>query len=328
MAGSSDLYAVLGVERTASRDEIQKAYKKLARQYHPDLNPGDAQAEERFKEIASAYRVLSDPERRANYDEFGDVSLEAGFDAEEARKMRDRFGQRFGFGAPHDWEAAEDGYHFGDIDDLLGRMFGGGGAQGARGPRPEGSFRLRGSDLEAGLELDFLEAARGVEKQLTLHRPAPDGSTHAETVKVRIPPGVDAEGRLRIPGKGGLGMGGGAPGDLWVQVHVRPHPVFRKEGRHLTLDLPIHAREAMLGARVEVPTLEGRSTLTIPPGTQGGARLRLKGKGIPAGGGRPAGDLLVRVQIRVPRDLDDETRKALGRLEAFEEPDIRGGLFA
>ena len=323
MSGSSDLYAVLGVERSASREEIQKAYKKLARQYHPDLNPGDAQAEERFKEIAGAYRVLSDEERRANYDEFGDVSLEAGFDAKEARRVRDQFGERFGFAGQHDWEAAEDDYHFGGIDDLLGRMFGGGG----RGAGAEGQLRMRGRDLEAGLELDFLEAARGVERQLTLHRPGADGSTQAETVKVRIPPGVDAEGRLRIPGKGGLGLGGGPPGDLWVQVHVRPHPVFRKEGRNLILDLPIHVREAMLGARVEVPTLDGRTTLTIPPGTQGGSRLRLRGKGIPAGGGRPAGDLLVRIQIKVPQDLDDETREALGRLERFEDPDLRKGLF-
>lgn len=323
MSGSSDLYAVLGVERSASREEIQKAYKKLARQYHPDLNPGDAQAEERFKEISGAYRVLSDEERRANYDEFGDISLEAGFDAKEARRVRDQFGERFGFGAPHDWEATEDDYHFGGIDDLLGRMFGGGG----RGAGPDAQFRMRGSDLEAGLELDFLEAARGVERQLTLHRPAPDGSTQTETVKVRIPPGVDAEGRLRIPGKGGLGLGGGPPGDLWVQVHVRPHPVFRKEGRNLCLDLPVHVREAMLGAQVEVPTLAGRTKLTIPPGTQGGSRLRLRGKGIPEGGGRPAGDLLVRIQIKVPQDLDDETREALGRLERFEDPDLRKGLF-
>jgi curved DNA-binding protein len=323
MSETRDLYAVLGVDRSSSHEEIQKVYKKLARKHHPDLNPGDRESEERFKEIASAYRVLSDPERRALYDEFGEISLSAGFDPEEARKLRNEFGQGFGFATAGEWPDAD---QFGDIDDLLGRIFGSGRAAGGADPR-DSATRLRGHDLEADLQLDFLEAARGVEKQLTLQRPGPDGDLHSETVKVRIPPGVDAEGRLRIPGKGGAGRAGAEPGDLWVRVHVRPHPVFRREGRNLIVDLPVHFREALLGARIEVPTLDGRSILTIPPGTQGGTRLRLRGKGIPASASRPDGDLFVRVQIRVPLDVDQETRSAVERLEEFEDRNVRESLF-
>ena len=325
MAGQADLYAVLSVDPTASREEIQKAYKKLARQYHPDLNADDEQAEERFKEIASAYRVLSDPERRALYDEFGDLSLESGFDADAVRAMRGRFDQSFGFGAPFAGRSSKEAGAFENIDDLLGRLFGADPQDGFAEGRP-GSRRFRGRDLEAEMELDFLEAARGVEKQLTLSRPTSDGPGHPETVKVRIPPGVDTSGRLKIPGKGAAGANGGEPGDLWVRLHVRPHPVFRREGPNLLLDLPVHAREAILGAQIEVPTLDGRATLTIPPGTHGGTRLRLKGKGIPAGKDRPVGDLLVRLQIRVPRELDEQTREMIERLEAFEDPAIRHGL--
>lgn len=319
MAEKMDLYKILGVERGAKREEIQKAYRKLARQYHPDLNPGDEKAEERFKQIASAYAVLSDEKRRADYDEFGEVSLESGFDAEEARRMREQFGQRFGSGGQRGPSAGQDEYHFGGIDDLFGRMFGGPGGAGR-------AVRMRGSDVEARLELDFLEAVHGGEKRLTLNRPTADGAMKAENVTVRIPPGVDSKGRLRIPGKGGLGLGGGEPGDLWVEVDVRPHPFFGRDGRNLTLDLPISASEAILGAKVDVPTLDGRATLTIPPGTNGGARLRLRGKGVPAARGKKAGDLLVRVQIRVPRDLDDDARAAVESLRAFEDPEIRKEL--
>ena len=314
-----DLYKILGVERGAKREVIQKAYRKLARQYHPDLNPGDEKAEERFKEIASAYAVLSDEKRRADYDEFGEVSLESGFDAEEARRMREQFGQRFGYGGQPGHSPGQDEYHFGGIDDLFGRMFGGAGGQGR-------AIRLRGSDVEASLELDFMEAVHGGEKRLSLNRPTAEGGMKAENVTVRIPPGVDSKGRLRIPGKGGLGLGGGEPGDLWVTVQVRPHPFFKRDGRNLTLELPIHVSEAILGARVEVPTLDGRATLTIPPGTDGGARLRLRGKGVPAARGKPAGDLLVRVQIRVPKELEDEAKSTVETLRAFEDSEIRKEL--
>lgn len=324
MGENNDLYEILGVPRDADRDAIRKAYRKLARQNHPDLNPGDEAAEERFKDISKAWEVLEDPEKRKNYDEFGEVSLEAGFDAEQARQARDAFGARFGFEGRGAGPTSGE-FHFGDIDDLLGNLFGARGAEG-RG------LRLRGSDLEASLELEFLEAVRGGEKRLTLARPTADGGSTTETVRVRIPPGVDTGGRLRVEGKGGPGVGGGPPGDLHVRLEVKPHPVFRREGRDLVLDLPITVREAILGARIDVPTLDGRATLSVPPGTQSGTRLRLRGKGVPSPRGDGAGDLFARVQIRVPREMDDEARAALETaletLERYDDPEIRKGLFA
>lgn len=323
MADKRDLYEVLGVARDADKDAIRKAYRKLARQNHPDLNPGDAAAEERFKEYSHAWEVLEDDERRRSYDEFGEISLEAGFDADKARQSREAFGARFGFegrpGAGH----AQD-FDFGDLDDLLGGAFGGRGRGRGRGR----GMRFPGADLETGLELEFVEAMRGGEKRLTLNRPTPAGGSAAETLTVRIPPGVDTGGRLRLAGKGAPGSAGGPPGDLYVKIHVRPHRVFRREGRNLEFDLPLSVREATEGARVEVPTLDGSVTLTIPPGTDSGARLRLRGKGVPDASGDGAGDLYARVQIRVPRTLDDEARAALETLARFDEPEIRKELFS
>lgn len=315
MADDKNFYEILGVARDADRDAIRKAYRSLARKHHPDLNPGDAAAEERFKEISRAWEVLGDEESRRNYDEFGEVSLESGFDAARARQARDAFRSRFGAG-PQPGGFEQD-FEFGGLDDLLGRFFAGrGGGEGS-------GLRLRGADVEASLELDFLEAVRGGEKRLSLAR----GGGAPETITVRIPPGVDTGGRLRIPGKGAPGVGGGPPGDLQVKLRVRPHPVFRREGRNLEFDLPVSVREAIAGAKVEVPTLDGRATLRVPPGTDSGTRLRLRGKGVPDPSGGAPGDLLARVQIRVPRDLDPPAREALERLARFEEADLRKELF-
>jgi len=325
MPEKKDLYEVLGVARDADRDTIRKAYRKLARQNHPDLNPGDAAAEERFKEISKAWEVLQDEDRRKAYDEFGEISLEAGFDPEKAREAREAFGQRFGFEGGGFGRGPDGGgyqrhdFDFGDLDDILGGMFG-------RSAEGRG-VRLRGQDVEATLELEFEEAVRGGERRLTLSRPTPDGGMAPETITVRIPPGVDTGGRLRIAGKGAPGIGGGPPGDLFVKLRVRPHRVFRRDGKDLELELPISVREAIEGARVDVPTLDGRVTLTIPPGTDSGRRLRLRGKGVPDAGGGKAGDLYVRVEIRVPRALDDKARAALEALEPFEDPGIRKELF-
>ncbi|MFT5442155.1 MAG: DnaJ-class molecular chaperone [Myxococcota bacterium] len=318
---SKDFYEIIGVARDADRQTIQKAYRKLARKYHPDLNPGDKGAEERFKKIASAWAVLSDDSKRSSYDEFGEISLEAGFDAENARKRKEAFGAEFGTRG-RDHHGATDGeFHFGDIDDLFGRMY-------SREGHQQSTFRLRGADLEASLELDFLEAVRGGEKTLSLSRQEPGGAASVDSVTIRIPPGVNSNGRLRIPGKGSPGIGGGEAGDLWVALRVRPHRVFRREGNNLTLDLPISVREAILGAQVDVPTLDGRATLTVPLLTDSGARLRLRGKGVPSQSGRPAGDLLVRVQIKVPEKLDDETEALLDAIHPFEDPEIRKELFS
>jgi len=304
-----DLYGVLGVARDADEDAIRKAYRKLARRHHPDVNPGDASAEERFKKISEAYAVLSDAERRRNYDEFGEVS----------REMREAFGRRFGAGGqPGGAPGAGEAFRFGGLDDLFSDLF---AQRGWGEPR-----HARGTDLEAELELEFLDAVRGGEHRITLARPTADGGVRRETVTVRIPAGVADGGRIRLRGKGGEGAGG--PGDLYARIRVRPHPVFRREGRDVYFDLPVTVREATLGARVSVPTLDGRATLVVPAGTDSGAKLRLRGKGVPDPSGAAPGDLYAVVQIRVPRDLSPEARAKLeAALEAAETPDVRRGLF-
>jgi DnaJ-class molecular chaperone len=318
-----DLYGVLGVPRDADAKAIKKAYRKLARQYHPDVNPGDAAAEERFKRISEANAVLSDQEKRRNYDEFGEVSLGGGFDADAARRAREAFGARFGTGGRAEGFSGFGGqsFDFGNLEDLLGQRFGG------RGGRRGRARQLRGEDIQASMELDFLEAARGGEKRLTITRPNPSGAPITETVTVRIPPGVGDGGRIRLPQKGSPGLAGGPPGDLWATIRIRPHPVFRREGRSLYLEVPISIREAIRGAKIEIPTLDGRATLTVPPGTDSGRKLRLRGKGIADPGGGSPGDLYVTVQIRVPRDLSDEVQERVDELAAFDPPDLREELF-
>jgi curved DNA-binding protein len=308
-------YETLGVSQEASDEEIKKAYRKLARETHPDLNPGDAVAETRFKQISVAYDVLSDADKRRDYDEFGEASLQAGFDADRARAEREHFSSRFG--SPGNGGFGES-FEFSGIDDLL-RQF-----QGQGQARRGGGFRMRGSDLESAMTLGFMEAVRGGERRITITRPRADGSAFEETVTVRIPPGVTDGGKLRIPGKGGEGAGGGPPGDLSVRVRVEEHPVFRRNGRNLEFDLPITLAEAVAGAQVEVPTLDGRATLAIPAGTNSHARLRLRGKGLPNASGGEPGDLLARIKIIVPKDVPAELRESLN---ALEQEDPRKELF-
>jgi curved DNA-binding protein len=318
-----DLYSILGVARDADEGTIRKAYRQLARRYHPDVNPGDSDAEDRFKDISRAYDVLSDADKRRNYDEFGEVSLQGGFDADKARQAREAFASRFGREGPQDFrgfEAEGSGRtEFGGLDDLFSDLFSRRGWGDVRRER-------RGSDLEAELELDFVDAARGCEQRISIARPQPDGSLRQETVTVRIPPGVSDGGRIRLRGKGAAGRRGAPAGDLYARIRVRPHRFFRREGRDLHLDLPVTVGEAALGAKVEVPTLEGRVTLTIPPGTDSGAKLRLRGKGVCSPSGGPAGDLYVVVQIRVPRNLTREAREKLQELGRFDPPDVRKDL--
>jgi DnaJ-class molecular chaperone len=321
-----DLYAVLGVKRDADAETLRKAYRKLARQHHPDVNPGDKKAEDRFKEITQAYDVLSDAEKRKAYDEFGEISLQGGFDPEAARRARESFAGRFGgtrggpFGFEFGGAAPGAEYEFGDVDDLLGRVFGQRGG-------PAGRFRGRGGDIEAVLELDFLEAAKGGEKRLALTLPDERGEPRHTTVTVRIPAGVGDGGRIRLAGKGAPGIGGGPPGDLHARIRVRPHPVFRREGRDLHLDAPISVAEAIRGAPIEVPTLDGRATVTVPPGTDSGRKLRLRGKGVPDPAGGPPGDLYVTLQIRVPKQVDAEGLAHADALGARTPANLREELF-
>ena len=207
------------------------------------------------------------------------------------------------------------------LEDLLRGFQSGGGGAGRGGVR----FRMDGPDIEASMALGFVEAVKGGEKRIAIARPKADGGRLEEEITIRIPPGVTDGGRLRIPGKGGEGRNGGEPGDLWVQVRVSPHPVFERSGRDLELELPITLAEAVCGGRVEIPTLDGRATLTIPPGTSSGSRLRLRGQGVPGSKTAPAGDLFARIKIVVPKDAAAKLESAL-REVAQEDP--RKGLFS
>lgn len=287
-----DYYDVLGVSSTASEKEIQTAYRKLARELHPDANPGDPAAEERFKEVSAAYDVVGDAETRTQYD--------------QARRMG-------AGGMGGGYSGGPGGFTFdvgdmGDLSDLLGGMFGGGaGPFGRGGPRP-----ARGRDQEAQLRLSFDESVSGVTTSVTISGGA-DGGTRA--IKVRIPPGVEDGQRIRLKGKGGAGHNGGPNGDLYVEVLVNDHPIFGRDGRNLTLTLPVTFDEAALGADIKVPTYGGESVkLRLPAGTQQGRTFRVKGHGIESAG--RAGDLLVTVDIAVPANLNKRQRDALA---AFAE---------
>jgi curved DNA-binding protein len=312
-----DPYAILGVARDADEDAIRKAYRKLARELHPDVNPDNTAAEDRFKAVTEAYSVLSDSEKRKAYDEFGEVSFQPGFDVAEARRARDAFGGGFGgqggFGG-----AGPGGMGF---EDLLSNIFGRSGPGPSRGPR-----RHRGADLEARVDLDFLDAARGCEQRFQVSRPTRDGGQRSESVTVRIPPGVADGGQIRLRGKGGEGLGGGPPGDLLATIRVRPHPLFRREDRDILLEVPLTISEATSGTKIEVPSLDGRVTVTVPPGTDSGSKLRLRGKGVPHPSGGPAGDFFVVIKICVPKDLDEATRKQLEDIGTNNPPNLRTSL--
>jgi len=307
-----DPYATLGVTRDSDENTIRSRYRELARRYHPDVNPGDSAAEERFKAVSEAYAVLSDSKKKAAFDDFGEASLQGGFDADSARRAREAYGGFGGFGGGGFPGSG------GGLEDLLSNMFGGAGG-GRRRPRP-------GRDLEADLSLDFLDAAKGCEQSLTINRPGADGGVRTETISVRIPPGVADRSRLRLRGKGGEGSGGGRAGDLYARIRIRPHPVFRREDRDIFANLPVSIREAVLGAKVDVATLDGSVTLTIPAGTDSGTKLRLRGKGIPSARSGEPGDFYAVIQIRVPNRVSPATAEALEGLDDLEPENLRDEL--
>jgi len=314
-----DLYDILGVSRSATNDEIRKAYRKLAKKYHPDMNPGDRKAEDKFKEITAAHEVLSDDKKRKLYDEFGPDALRTGFDEKTADQLRRwrQHGGRPGQEVPFDLGDFSK-VHVGDMGDfdygaIFGDLFGGGGRRGRRRGQP---VAIPGRDAEAELQVDLRDAVLGAERDLRIDD---------KTLRVKIPAGVSDGSRIRLSGQGGEGANGAAAGDLYLVVRLRQHPAVRREGRDLYLDLPITVPEAASGAEVVIPTFEGQVQLKIPSGTQSGRQLRLRGKGLPDVKGGVRGDLYVVAKIVLPED-SEALRAAVTPLQALYKSDPRAGI--
>ena len=356
MAEKRDYYEVLGIQKGASEDEIKKAYKKLARKYHPDMNPGDKEAEEKFKEVNEANEVLSDPEKKARYDQFGFAGVDPNY------------------GAGAGGGAYGGGFDFGDLGDIFGSFFGGGFGG---GQRRNPNAPQRGESIRASVSVSFTEAAFGCEKSVTLerseqcptckgngcapgttpeicpdchgtgtvqtrrqtpmgvfasngpcrkcggtgrliHQPCPDcrgtGAVRKrKTIKVNIPAGIDHGQTISLRGQGTAGKNGGPAGDLLITVMVQPHELFHRDGVDVFCEAPITFAQAVLGAELEIPTIDGKVKYSIPEGTQTGTVFRLKGKGIPVLNGRGRGDQYVTVTIETPRNLNKEQKEALRR---------------
>jgi DnaJ-class molecular chaperone len=324
---SADYYATLGVSRNASQEEIQKAYRKLARKYHPDLNPDDKSAQKKFKEIQQAYDVLSDEKKRKLYDQFGP-------DFEQAAAAAEHGG--FSGQVPPD---------YGQFD--FGRVFTGGG--GAGGPMPPeleellrqftsggspfsffgGGTRRRGrraatpgADLHHEVEVPFRTAVAGGEVNLRLVRPG----QKAETIAVKIPAGIEEGKTIRLRGLGEPSPNGGPPGDLLITVHIKPHPHYRRDGLDLIVKVPVTLAEAALGAKVDIPTPQGVISLKVPPGTSSGTRIKAKGQGIRGPGGA-TGDLYAEIMIVIPKQIDETSADLIRQLDArFRQGNVRADL--
>jgi DnaJ-class molecular chaperone len=299
-----DPYEVLGVARTATPDEIRKAYRKLAKGSHPDLHPGDAKAEARFKEISTANDLLSDADKRVRFDR-GEIDA-AGNERPRQREFYRGFadgpgGTKYGTSEIFGDEA--------DLQSVFADLFGG---------RRGAGMKVRGSDLSFTLEVDLTEAARGGKRPLQL----PDG----RRIDVTIPAGIGDGKTLRLAGMGAPGLGGAPSGDAYVEVRIRPHPIFQLKDGDIHVELPVTLSEAVLGAKVSVPTVAGPVNLTIPKGSNTGVTLRLKGRGMPAHDGLPAGDQYVRLKVVLPRQVDPELAEAIGRFEQSHPYDPRADL--
>ncbi|HEW81414.1 MAG TPA: molecular chaperone DnaJ [Nitrospirae bacterium] len=349
-SGTDDFYERMGLKKGASEAEIKKTYRRLARKYHPDLNPGDESKEKKFKEINEAYEVLSDPKKRSEYDQFGKAAFEGG--------------QGHGGFRSQDFGGFEG---FGGQEDIFANLFGGGGQR--QGPS-------RGPDLSTHLDISLEEACKGVTRSISLRRdvsckscggtgaesyqtcpyckgsgsikqsrgffnlgqPCPqcrgtgksvtktctacsgNGSTlTTSNIKVKIPAGTDTGNKVKLNGMGGAGAKGGPPGSLYIELTVRPHPIFKREGNDLFVDVQVNISEAVLGGKIKVPTIDGSVTMTLPPGTDSGKKFRLKGKGVPNRKGGITGDEFAVIKIVVPRNVTDKTKEALKEIgKAYE----------
>jgi DnaJ-class molecular chaperone len=294
---AADPYETLGVKKDASQTDIQKAYRRLAKKLHPDLNPGNKQAEEKFKEISAANDLLSDPEKRARFDR-GEI------DASGAERPQQRYYRDFADGGGGRY-ASDSGFSdFGDMDDILSGIF----------RRQRGNVRMRGADAHYRLAIDFLDAVNGAKRQITL----PDGSV----LDVTIPPGTHDGQILRLRGKGQPGIGGGPAGDALIEIEVRPHPLFQRKGDDIHLELPISLREAVLGGKIEVPTSTGTVTMTVPKWSNTGTVLRLKGKGVARPGGT-RGDEYVTLKVTLPEKPNPELEKFVAQWRGVDNDNPR-----
>lgn len=319
---AEDLYQVLGVDRNVSKDDLQKAYRKLARKYHPDMNPNDKQAQEKFKRVQEAYDVLSDSEKREAYNRYGAdfEQMRAGgfhggaqaggaFDGLDLEQIFGGGGGKTQFegGFSEFFEQMLGGGNRGGNPFAGGRRGGGNPFAGAHA-RGQAAPR-RGENLRREVTIPFSTAVSGGKTEVAV--PRADGN---ERVTVTIPPGIESGAKIRLRGQGMPPTGGGEPGDVILVVHVAPHPHFRRQGVNLELDLPITLVEAAAGTKIDLPTPAGTISLTIPPGSSGGKKLRLKGLGVPRKDGRK-GDLMVRLQVQLPSDWSEEDLQTLRQIE-------------
>jgi DnaJ-class molecular chaperone len=302
----TDLYATLGVARDASADDLRKAYRALAKQHHPDLNPGNKVAEDRFKAVASAYDILSDSEKRARYNR-GEIDETGAEGAPEQPSYRG-----YAEGAQGRRYRQQAGPEMGgeDLSDLFSDLFGQGGQARSDAPR-------RGRDQQYTLMVEFLDAVTGATKRLAL----PDG----KGLDVRIPPGIEDGQIMRLKGQGGPGRNAGPAGDALIEIHINPHPLFRREGRDIHVDVPISFSEAVLGARIAVPTPSGPVMMAVPKHSDSGARLRLRGRGVAAHGGQPAGDEFVTLKL-VLGQVDEALENFLRDWPGRQGEDPRKGI--
>jgi DnaJ-class molecular chaperone len=336
---AKDFYGVLGVGKKADEKEIKKAYRKLARQHHPDINPNNATAEAKFKEINEAYQVLSDPEKRALYDQWGDDydKIPAGytggpgdvnfggagggmggnFGGVDFSEIFNRAGQGGSGGVRFETDF---GGGSGSGSDVFESLFGGRG----RARRPRGP--QRGGDVEHHVSISLGESIRGTQRNLKLSISDPNSrAQHKRDITIKIPAGVGEGARVRAAGQGGEGSNGGPRGDLFLIVHIAPHPFWKREGDNLSCEIPVTFAEAALGATIDVPAPNGTVGLKIPAGTQSGQTFRLSGRGVPKLKGGGAGDVLVKIKIAVPKDLTERERELIEELQN-RPAEVRGNL--
>lgn len=371
---SENFYKILGVKKSATQDEIKKAYRKLARKWHPDINPGNKEAEQKFKEISHAYECLGKEKKRKLYDEFGENGLQAGFNEEKARQYQQ-------WNAFQQGTRAGGGQEFGryqSYEDIFGDLF--------NSRTGKGGFRAtapsRGRDIQHDMTIDLISALKGFETDLTMEKiktcpgcngsgtdpnspitkckmcsgsgrlnvaegplqftkPCPECRGHGEigqtcsqchgsgqvlgreTIRVTVPKGVKDGSKVRVAGKGEPNFDGGQPGDLYLKIHIRPHPLLSREGDNLYIEVPVTIREVMAGGTVTIPTIEGQVNLKIPPQSQSGQTLKLKGKGATNLKTKHRGDLMVKLVVKVPKTDDREILKTVEKMDKFYKGDLR-----